>query len=79
GKYILSFVGFMPAENPQFVCLVTVDEAQVERTKNYGGSVSGPIFAKIAERAARHLGLEPSPELLAAQTKAAALAEHESD
>ncbi len=79
GKYVLSFLGFMPAENPQFVCLVMVDEAQVERTKNYGGTVAGPIFAKIAERAARHLGLEPSPEVLAAQTKANPQSERSED
>ncbi len=78
-KYLLSFVGFVPAENPQFVCLVMIDEAQVERTKNYGGQVSGPVFAKIAERTARYLGMKPSAELLAAQQKANPNEEHIND
>ena len=77
GKYVLSFVGFLPAENPQFLGLVMVDDAQVEANKNYGGSVAGPIFARIAERAARHLGLEPSPEVLQEQAKAAEQAKEE--
>jgi cell division protein FtsI/penicillin-binding protein 2 len=79
GKYVLSFIGFMPADHPEFVCMVMIDEAQVEKSKNYGGSVAGPVFAKIADRAARHLGLTPSPELLAAQAKANHSAEHEAD
>jgi cell division protein FtsI (penicillin-binding protein 3)/stage V sporulation protein D (sporulation-specific penicillin-binding protein) len=79
GKYIVSFVGFMPADNPQFVCLVMLDDCVVEANKNYGGTIAGPIFAKIAERAARHLGLEPSPELLLEQSKAAAETERAND
>jgi len=79
GKYIVSFVGFMPVDNPQFVCLVMLDDCQVEANKNYGGTIAGPIFAKIAERAARHLGLEPSQELLQEQSKAAADSERAND
>ncbi len=79
GKYIVSFVGFMPADNPQFVCLVMLDDCVVEANKNYGGTIAGPIFAKIAERAARHLGLEPSPEVLLEQSKAAADTERAND
>ena len=30
GKYILSFVGGLPAEDPQFVCMVMLDEAQTK-------------------------------------------------
>ncbi|MEI8292913.1 MAG: penicillin-binding protein 2 [bacterium] len=60
GKYVVSFVGFLPAENPQFVLLVMVDDAKIASSLNYGGLVAAPIFSKIAERAARHLDLTPT-------------------
>jgi len=61
-KYVVSFLGFMPAEEPAFVCLVLLDEAQVSHDKNYGGLVAAPIFSRIGERAARYLGLTPTAE-----------------
>jgi cell division protein FtsI/penicillin-binding protein 2 len=61
-KYVVSFLGYMPAEDPAFVCLVLLDEAQVSHDKNYGGLVAAPIFSRIGEKAARYLGLVPSPE-----------------
>lgn len=59
GKYVVSFVGFMPVEDPEFVCLVTLDSAHTKPGENYGGQVCAPVFANIAARAARYLGLEP--------------------
>ena len=61
-KYVVSFLGFMPAEDPAFVCIVLLDEAQVSHDKNYGGLVAAPVFSRIGEKAARYLGLVPSPE-----------------
>jgi cell division protein FtsI/penicillin-binding protein 2 len=63
GKEVVSFSGFLPAENPQFVGLVVLDEAQTTPEQNYGGTVAGPIFARIAEKAARYLDLEPHEEI----------------
>jgi cell division protein FtsI/penicillin-binding protein 2 len=60
GKYLVSFVGFMPADNPAFVCLVMLDEAITEPGLNYGGQVAAPVFARIGEQAARYLNLEPT-------------------
>ncbi len=60
--YVVSFVGFMPAEDPAFVALVLIDDAQVSHDKNYGGMVSAPVFSRIGEKAARYLGLTPSLE-----------------
>ena len=59
GKYIVSFSGYLPAENPEFVGLVVLDDAQTKSELNYGGLVAAPIFARIAEKAARYLDLEP--------------------
>lgn len=61
-KYVVSFLGFMPAEEPAFVALVLLDEAQAKPGQNYGGLVAAPIFSRIGEKAARYLGLVPSPE-----------------
>lgn len=63
GKYVVSFIGYLPAEDPQFVILVTLDNAQTTGNQYAGGLVAGPIFARIAEKAAKQLGLEPNPDL----------------
>ena len=63
-KYVVSFVGFMPADDPAFVTLVLLDEAHAEHGKNYGGQVAGPVFSRIAEKAARYLGLTPTEPIL---------------
>jgi cell division protein FtsI/penicillin-binding protein 2 len=59
GKYVVSFVGFMPAENPQFACLVMLDDARVSSEMNYGGTICAPVFRQIAEKTARYMNLEP--------------------
>jgi cell division protein FtsI (penicillin-binding protein 3) len=53
-KYVASFIGFAPAQNPQFLCAVIVDEPQGEI---YGGSVAAPAFGQIAEFALPYLGV----------------------
>jgi len=63
GKEVVSFCGYLPAENPQFVGLVVLDDAQTKPEQNYGGTVAGPIFSRIAEKAARYLDLEPHEEI----------------
>jgi len=64
GKYIVSFSGYLPAEHPEFVGFVVLDDAQTSKPElNYGGLVAGPIFSRIAERAARYLDLEPHEEI----------------
>jgi cell division protein FtsI/penicillin-binding protein 2 len=53
-KYIASFIGFAPAQNPQLLAAVIVDEPQGEI---YGGSVAAPAFGQIAEYALPYLGV----------------------
>ncbi|MCU0794812.1 MAG: penicillin-binding protein 2 [Akkermansiaceae bacterium] len=60
GHYTVSFAGFMPAEDPRFVCLVVVDDPLTTEVKRYGGTIAAPIFAKIASRVATHMHLEPT-------------------
>jgi len=64
-KYVVSFSGFMPSEHPAFVGLVVLDDAHTKtQEENYGGKVAGPIFARVAEQAARYLDLEPHEEVV---------------
>lgn len=53
-KYVASFIGFAPAQNPQLLAAVIVDQPQGEI---YGGSVAGPAFGQIAEFALPYLGV----------------------
>ena len=46
-RYRASFVGFFPADNPQYVCLVVMDEP---RTSIYGGTTAAPVFRQVATR-----------------------------
>jgi len=50
--YFASFVGFVPARNPVFCVLVSVDRPTPQ---HMGGYVAAPVFAKIAEAAALYL------------------------
>jgi cell division protein FtsI (penicillin-binding protein 3) len=63
GKEVVSFCGYLPADDPQFVGFVVLDDAQTKPEQNYGGTVAGPIFSRIAEKAARYLDLEPHEEI----------------
>jgi cell division protein FtsI (penicillin-binding protein 3) len=53
-KYVASFIGFAPAQNPRLLVAVIVDEPQGEI---YGGSVAAPAFGKIAGFALPYLGV----------------------
>lgn len=55
---IASFVGFLPAEQPELAVIVVVDEPQPLRT---GGAVSAPVFQQIASQAVRYLDVRPGP------------------
>jgi cell division protein FtsI (penicillin-binding protein 3) len=56
-RYVASFVGMVPAADPELVILVMVDEPA---TEHLGGLVAAPAFSKIAEFALKRLGIPPS-------------------
>jgi len=60
GEYVVSFIGYLPAEDPAFVCLVLIDDAKVTGGLNYGGVLAAPVFARIAEKSARYMNLVPT-------------------
>ena len=60
GRYVTSFVGFMPADDPKFTLLVLLDDPTMKEGAAFGGLVAGPVFSRIAEKAARYLDLRPT-------------------
>ena len=55
-KYIASYCGFAPADDPQYAVLVFFDEPTGD--SYYGGAVAGPVFAKIMEEILPYLNVE---------------------
>jgi cell division protein FtsI (penicillin-binding protein 3) len=62
-KYIGSFVGFAPVENPSVVIIVVIDEPV---GSYHGGDVAAPVFREIAEQILPELNVAPDSELKAA-------------
>lgn len=58
-KFIASFIGFAPVEDPKIVVVVSVDEP---RPYYYGGVVSAPVFKEVTEDTLRYLGIAPDIE-----------------
>lgn len=56
GKYIASFCAFAPAENPQVIAIVLIDEPQ---GVYYGGQVAGPVMKELLSNALPYLNIEP--------------------
>jgi len=71
-KYVASFAGFAPLNNPQIVVAVILDSAV---GLHQGGQVSAPVFRRIAQQVLEYLHvphdlpLAPQRQLLMAQTK----------
>ncbi|CAM4400069.1 penicillin-binding protein [Zobellia roscoffensis] len=48
-KYISSFAGYFPAENPKYSCIVVIHEPD-KSVGYYGADVSGPVFKSVAQK-----------------------------
>ena len=48
--YISSFVGYFPAENPKYSCIVVVHKPDTSTNQYYGADVAGPVFTRIAQK-----------------------------
>ena len=58
-RYFASFIGFLPADNPEICLAVFIDQPDRKRAGYYGGDTAAPVFKRIAERAAVQLGIRP--------------------
>lgn len=58
-KYISSFIGFAPADNPQVLTLILIDEPE---GVYYGGTIAAPVVGEIYSNILPYLGIEKSEE-----------------
>lgn len=54
GKYVSSFIGFFPADDPEICISIVLDEP---KGGHYGGKVAAPIFHQVAESVANYLNI----------------------
>lgn len=55
-KRIASFVGFAPANDPELVCLIMLDEPQT--ANKYGGTIAAPLCGEIMAESLDYLGVQ---------------------
>jgi len=67
-KFIGSFIGFLPADDPKVAILVLMDEP---KNSHYGGVVAAPVFHEIACKALLMLDVPPSKPDTSPQTAVA--------
>jgi cell division protein FtsI (penicillin-binding protein 3) len=71
-QYMASFVGFLPSRKPVLTVLVVIDTPR--KGAYYGGTVSAPVFKRIANVAVRHMGIartiEPEAPVVVARATA---------
>jgi cell division protein FtsI/penicillin-binding protein 2 len=74
-KYIASFAGFAPVDNPEVACIVSIDEPV---GAHHGGDVAAPVFARVVADTLRTLGVQPEGDpqsLIASDTQVYNVAE----
>jgi cell division protein FtsI/penicillin-binding protein 2 len=57
GKYIGSFIGFLPVNDPRLTILAVIDEP---KTSIYGGAVASPIVRDVGTRAMQYMNVPPT-------------------
>ena len=57
GRYIASFIGFGPIEDPRFVALIVIDDPG---GTFYGGQIAAPVFKDIMSQLVRYYQISPS-------------------
>lgn len=60
GKLIASFIGFAPADDPEYLCLILVDEPKVGTI--FGSTVAAPFVKQVLEETLRHAGFLPTEQ-----------------
>lgn len=60
GKYISSFIGFAPADNPQVIAMCLIDEPT---GVYYGGTIAAPVVKTLYENILPYIGIERAVQL----------------
>ena len=58
-KYISSFIGFAPADDPEVLALITIDEPE---GIYYGGTIAAPVVADVFKNILPYLGIQAEEE-----------------
>ncbi len=61
GKYFASFIGFFPADRPELLISVVMDEPDTKKG-HFGGEIAAPSFKAIGDRVANYLRLPPEDQ-----------------
>lgn len=67
GRYVVSFIGYAPVEDPKIIVYIIMDEPNSSIVG--GGTATGPAFKKIVSQSLKYMGVKPSRPT--EQTKAA--------
>ena len=59
-SYFASFIGFIPAQQPRFTVLVSIDEPNADSMDRFGGTAAAPVFANIAQVLISELDIRPT-------------------
>lgn len=59
GKYISSFIGFAPVENPQVIAMCIIDEPV---GVYYGGTIAAPVVKQLFENVLPYMGIEKTEQ-----------------
>ena len=62
GRYIASFCGFAPVEDPKVTVLVIIDDPTLG--SYYGGQIAAPVAGRIFAQLMRYMHIEPTSEVL---------------
>lgn len=69
GKYVGSFSGFLPADDPRVLIIVSLDEPS---NAIYGGVIAAPTFSRLAQFSVSHLKIPPTTAAASAEDSATA-------
>ena len=58
-RYVASFAGFAPVDNPEVACIVSLDEP---RGAYHGGDAAAPVFAQVVADSLQILGVPPEDD-----------------
>lgn len=68
GVYQASFVGYFPAEKPQYTCIVVI-KTKPHALNHYGGGLAAPVFRDIADRLYTLYVKQPMPDKIVNVTR----------
>jgi penicillin-binding protein 2B len=63
GQWVVSFIGYAPANDPQIAVAVIADAPDLGGNSNRAGEVTAPVFKEIVSQSLRHLGVSPQEQV----------------